>query len=116
MIPLIIIGALAVAAIALASGKAKGGAYNILIQSPAPIPSSAAMVATIMGFDPNSVNSASINGTGPGNMVLTIDFRTDYEPPLPKVNQTFNFNGVPGTIRVVQRAPVYTPISVLSKK
>ena len=106
MIPLIIIGALAVAAIALASGKAKGGAYNILIQSPAPIPSSAAMIATILEFDPNGVNSASVNTPAPGSTVLTVAFRNDYSPPLPRVGATFNFNGVPGTIRTVQRAPV----------
>jgi len=105
LIPLILAG-LAIGAIIMASSKGKGGVYNILIQSPAPIPSSAAMMATILEFDPNGVNSASVNSPAPGSTVLTVAFRNDYSPPLPKVGATFIFNGVPGTIRTVQRAPV----------
>lgn len=106
MIPLIIIGALAIAAIALASGNGKGGVYNILFQSPAPITASQEMVASAMGWDPNGVNSLMMNSPAPGSTVLTVAFRNDYSPTLPKVGQTINLFGVPATVRTVQRAPV----------
>lgn len=105
LIPLILAG-LAIGAIIMASNKGKGGVYNILIQSPTPIPSSAAMMGGILGFDPNGVNSIGISYPAQGSTVLTVAFRNDYSPSLPRIGAMVNFNGVPGTIRSVQRAPV----------
>ena len=107
LIPLVLAG-LAIGAIVMAANKgAKGSMWNIAIQSPAPIASSAAMIAMVMGFDPNHTQ-LSMNQDTPGMTILTIMFDDSYKAPIPTVGQTFNFNGVPGTIRAVNKAPTGT--------